>query len=794
MFSFSARHALGRFVSCLKPRFFLIAIGITRVSAQTSATSYAWSTYPTAETRLFFPTGVAVDPVGNVYASLIADHSLVKIAANGTVSTLAGLAGAKATTDGIGADARFSEPQGIAIDGTSTLYVAEFGSSTIRKISPSGNVLTLAGLAGVRGKNDGPPGTNRFSSPRGVAVDRIGNVYVTDSGNSAIRLITLDNHVQTVSGGTFGTRDSVGTIAQFMMPWGIAIDSAGNIFVTDTSANTVRKIAALSRISTTIAGTAGTKGSADGTGTAARFYEPTGLAIDAAGTLFLTDTQNHTIRRIGSDGQVTTIGGRPDAPAGADSGIGSAATFISPYAITVTSNGTIFVADNQGIRRGEPVRAPAISTQPVGLTVREGATATLTVTASGAPSPAYQWRLDGIPVEDAKSATLTLTPVRAWHAGAYTVVVTNSLGSVTSSVANLVVNSPPNFSVPPQPALIAPDGNAKLSATASGVGPFSYQWLRNGVSVVGATNATLVTDLFGSYALAATNAFGTSTSGTVRVEFPNRLINLSTSTNVGGPGGNTLISGIVVAGPPGVTKRLLIRAVGPGLTDFGVPNVLAQPVVSLFDQNGALIARNSGWATNPLSVYNDIAETASTVGAFPLAPGSGDSALLVYVARGNYSVSVESKNAGIAGRSLVEVYEVAEDTARLTNLSTRSQIGPGAELTVGFITDGKVSPKVLVRAIGPGLEQFGVSGVLKRPSLKIFRGSRLIATNAGWTNVSNPSEVEQTAIAVGAFPLARTAADSAVLLTLSANEGYTAEVSSADGAPGAALVEIYQVP
>ena len=101
---------------------------------------------------------------------------------------------------------------------------------------------------------------------------------------------------------------------------------------------------------------------------------------------------------------------------------------------------------------------------------------------------------------------------------------------------------------------------------------------------------------------------------------------------------------------------------------------------------------------------------------------------------------------------------------------------------------------MLVRAIGPGLEQFGVAGVLKRPNLKIFRGSRLVATNAGWTNVSNPSEVEQTAVAVGAFPLARTAADSALLLTLSANEGYTAEVSSADGAPGAALVEIYQVP
>ena len=794
MLLFPTRRCLPRLVSRLSPVLIFAVAVVRSVDAQTTATEYAWSTYPTPETRLYFPTGIAVDTADNVYASLITDHYVTKVATTGTVSTLAGLPGVKGTTDGVGGDARFSEPQGLAIDGTGTLYVAEFGSSTVRKISPGGNTLTLAGVAGVRGKTDGPPGTNRFSSPRGVAVDRIGNVYVADSANYAIRLITLDNHVQTVSGGTFGARDSVGTSTQYMQPWGIVIDPAGNIFVTDAVANTVRKISAVTRIVTTIAGTAGTKGSADGAGAAARFYEPTGITIDAAGTLFLTDTQNHTIRRVSADGKVTTIGGRPDAPARADSGIGSAATFIAPYAITVTSNGTLYVADHQGIRRGEPVRAPSISTQPLGLTVREGSTASLAVVASGAPSPTYQWRLDGVPIEDAKSATLTLSAASAWQAGAYTVVVTNSLGTVTSSVAKVVVNSPPNFSVPPQPALIGADGTAKLSATASGVGPFSYQWLRNGVPVAGATSSTLVTTLFGSYAVTATNPFGASTSGTVRVEFPNRLINLSTSTNVGGAGGNTLIAGIVVAGPPGASKRLLIRAVGPGLADFGVPNVLAQPVVSLFDQNGALIARNSGWATNPLSVYNDIAETASAVGAFPLAPGSGDSALLVYVARGDYTVSVESKSAGTAGRSLVEIYEVAEDTARLTNLSTRSQIGPGSELTVGFITDGKVSPKVLVRAIGPGLEQFGVAGALQRPSLRIFRGSRVIATNAGWTNAANPTEVEQTAVAVGAFPLARTAVDSALLLTLTANESYTAEVSSADGKPGSALVEIYQVP
>ena len=339
-------------------------------------------------------------------------------------------------------------------------------------------------------------------------------------------------------------------------------------------------------------------------------------------------------------------------------------------------------------------------------------------------------------------------------------------------------------------ALTAPR-NSPSRPTASG--PFTYQWLRNGNPVAGATQATFTAATAGNYSVAVTNAFGTSTTGAARVEYPSRLVNLSTSGVVDATA-PALVAGFVVNAPAGELKRLLIRAVGPSLTPFGVPDALPQTTVALLDQRGTVLVRNTGWATHSLPVYTDIANTAFSVGAFALSPGSGDSALLVDVPRGNYTVSVGAAGAVTAGRSLLEIYEVSDDAARLTNLSTRGQLGFGGGLTVGFVTSGAGEPKLLVRAIGPGLTQFGVAGTLSRPVLTLFNGSDRVATNTGWSSVANATQVEQAAAAVGAFPLARNSADSALLLTLVSGENYTAEVISADGTPGAVLIEIYQVP
>lgn len=778
-------------------RAFIVACGLatvfTGIAHAQVATAYAWSNYPNAETVLFNTTGVVVDADDNVYATLHADHTVVKISPAGVVTTLAGVAGLAGGADGVGGDARFNGPQGMTLGALGTLYLADDDNATVRRVAATGAVVTLAGGAGLHGKADGPPATARFGSPRGVALDAIGDVFVTDWANSSIRLITLDNHVQAVVGGTYGGRDGVGITAQFMRPWGIASDAAGNLYVTDSEAHTVRKIAAGSRITTTLAGSAGIAGSADGAGAAARFREPVAVAVDAAGVLFIVDGLNHTIRRIETDGQVTTIGGAADAPGALDNGVGGAARFFLPRAIAVTRTGTLYVADYLGIRRGEPVRTPAIATQPKGVTARENTRVSLTVVAAGSPAPAYQWRRNGVAVADATAATLTFAPVRAEHAGDYTVVVSNSLGSVTSAVATLVVEYSPKVASAPQPALIGSDGLATLSVTATGPGPLSYQWLRNGDPVPGATGATFVTGNYGNYSVAVTNAFGTSTTGAAPVRFPSRLVNLSANA-IAGPAGNALVAGFVVAAPAGEQRKLLLRAVGPTLARFGATDTLLQTTISLLDQRGTVLARNSGWATHPVDVYNEINDTARLVGAFPLLPGSGDSALLVDVPRGNYTVSLEPAGAA-GGRSLLEIYEVEEGAGRLTNLSLRSRLeGGGGTLAVGFVAFGTAAPKMLIRAVGPGLQPLGVTDAQARPVLTVFSDQSVIASNAGWATGPNVAQIEQAATAVGAFPLARTAADSALLLTLEPGGNYQVQVASADRSAGTVLIEIYQVP
>ena len=214
-----------------------------------------------------------------------------------TITTIAGQALVTGSTDGSGANARFASPQGIAVDRDGYIYVAD--QHTIRKISPypGSNVTTLAGLTGVTGSADGIGSNARFNWPRGVAVDGSGNVYVADWGNETIRKITPDGNVSTVAGsaGLYGWVDGAGGAARFGGPWGIAVDGAGNLYVAEVDSNVIRKITA-DGIVTTIAGTGYVAGSADGIGSAAQFSLPMGLAIDKFGNLFVADYGNCTIR------------------------------------------------------------------------------------------------------------------------------------------------------------------------------------------------------------------------------------------------------------------------------------------------------------------------------------------------------------------------------------------------------------------------------------------------------------------------------------------------------------------
>ncbi len=310
------------------------------------------------------PCGLAMDSAGNVYVPDYGDDTVRKVTPGGVVTTLAGLAGSPGSADGTSSAARFNGPSGAAVDSAGNVYVADWGNSTIRKVTPGGLVTTLAGLAGSSGTNDGTGSAARFNQPGGVAVDSAGNVYVADSYNYTIRKVTAGGVVTTLAGraGVFGSADGTGSAAQFDYPTGVVVDSAGNVYVADYDNDTIRKVTP-GGVVTTLAGRAGISGSADGPGSAARFNQPSWVALDGAGNLYVTDMYNDTIRKVTPGGVVTTLAGLAGSPGNAD-GTGSAAQFNWPYGVAVDSAGNLYVAefDNNTIRIGTANTCPDVPT------------------------------------------------------------------------------------------------------------------------------------------------------------------------------------------------------------------------------------------------------------------------------------------------------------------------------------------------------------------------------------------------------------------------------------------------
>jgi sugar lactone lactonase YvrE len=675
-----------------------------------------------------------------------------------TFSTLAGKARAQGLVDGTGDGALFHYPQWVAVDGNGNVYVADTYNESIRKITSTGVVTTFLNMSASALAVDSAgnlyiagDGITKISSSgvlttitsqmssggmplsaTGIAVGSDGLIYAADGPDDLVFTVSQLSGAANILAGfpqQFGNQNGTGTAAHFNDPTDVAVDANGNVFVTDTGNDTIRKIAP-GGVVTTFAGTAGTSGHVDGTGSGALFEGLNGIAVDANGNLLVTSADN-TIRECTSAGVVTTLAGTTNVSGSAD-GTGAAALFDNPIGIAVDATGDVFVADsfNDTIREryAAPYSQPSISTQPAAASVALGASATFTVAASGVPAPNFQWLFDGTTVAGGTNATLTVTNVQATNLGSYSVIVSSDAGSVTSNAATL--SSPGVTPIPPA----VPQATAFLS-------------------------------------------------------------NISTRAEVG-TGASIEIAGFVVTGPPGSTEQVLIRAVGEGLGNFQIVNWLSLPVLTLFDSGGTQIATNTGWSNN--SNAAQIAAVTASIGTFALSPpqvGFGDSALLLNLPPGSYTAQV-SGAAGGTGIALAEVYEVnGPGAAQFSNISTRASVSTGQAVAIGGITVGGTLPlKVLIRAVGPTLANFSVSGVLAAPSLTVVDSSgNTVATNAGWSTNANAAEIASETAAVGAFALPSGSADCAVLLTLNPGS-YTAIVSAPTGATGIALVEAYQAP
>ncbi len=402
-----------------------------------------------AAARFANPADVAVDAAGVIYVADAANHTVRKVTPAGNVTTLAGVAGVSGSNDGT-AGAQFNHPTGVAVDTAGNVFVADTNNNEVRKVTAAGAVTTLAGLAGTTGSADGSGSAARFNGPSGIVADAAGNLYVADTLNHTIRKITPGGAVSTIAGsaGTSGFANGTSSAALFHGPQGLALDAAGDLFVADTNNNAIRKLVIATSVVTTVAGQAGASGSTDGANSQAQFHFPSGVAVDAAGNIYVADTENSTLREIVPSGAVNTPAGQAGV-SGSTDGAGTAAAFAFPTGVAVDSSGNVYVADtnNDTIRLAVIPAAPAITQQPQGQTATAGTNVTFTVTATGKPAPTYQWYFNGVKLSSsfsssATGSTLSLGSVDSAEAGNYTVAVTNSSGTVTSNAATLTVNAP----------------------------------------------------------------------------------------------------------------------------------------------------------------------------------------------------------------------------------------------------------------------------------------------------------------------------------------------------------------
>jgi sugar lactone lactonase YvrE len=783
----------------------------------------------------------------------------------------AGTSGVTGTSDGAGTAAQFNNPTGLAVDGSGDVYVADTASSTIRKISAAGAVTTLAGVPGEPGSTDGVSTAAHFNYPQGVAVDSSGNVYVADTGNSTIRQISPSGSVTTLAGtaGSPGSADGTGAAASFGKPVAIVIDSSGNLFVEDYGAQNllIRKIAAGAVVTTPVSlpwnssmGTgssnlaidssnllylvtynplvgppatltvASASGVISSTGLLSSYgFEqfssvPTGMAFDQSGDMFATEgssifegtyatgpaitlqpqitisevdlaypqTETFAIISVAADslpGGVLTyqwlLNGNP-APLSYVPGYfyvpqpDSYVTLINPetvgtYTVLITDSylGGSIMSDGVAL---SPASGIVFNSQPQSRTVVVGQDVSLSVSMGGTFSPTnqwfptYQWTFNGAPIPDATGDYYQITNAQVSESGSYAVTVTGQGVSVTSQTAVLTVEPPFTLAGQPASQAVGAGASATFSVTATGTLAPSYQWTLNGAPIVGATAPSYtVSDAqapsSGAYAVTVTDQGSAVTSQSAF---------LTVTASSGGPVIGTQPQSYTTYPRGTVVLTVALSSSQAQASAAHTATDAASAVAYQWYFNGSALADGGGISGS---------QTAALV-----LSGAATQA-------GTYVCLIEDSAGSVLSQPSTLAVSAVTDIGRLIDVSCRAQAGRGADILIaGFVVGGSGasgSQSLLVRASGPALAPFDVAGTLPDPELQLYStssGSSLVATNTGW---AGNSEISSAAAAVGAFPWVDSASHDAALLETLTPGPYTANVTGEAGDSGVALAEVY---
>lgn len=631
---------------------------------------------------LNYPSGLAMDGGGNLFIADRSNHRIRKVATNGFITTVAGNGtGGSSNDGGMATNALLYYPGGIAVDSAENLFIADL-NNRIRRVDTNGIITTVAGNGSNGYSGDGGAATNAMLGyPYNVTVDGAGNLFFADYNNNRVRKVDTNGIITTVAGnGTNGYSGDSGaaTNAMLGLPYDVAVDTAGNLFIADYSNNRIRRVDTNGLI-TTVAGNGNYSYSGDGSAaTNAGLGNPRGVTVDGAGNLFLTDISANRIRRVDTNGIITTVaGGGLNNPG--DGGPAFVAALGALNGVTTDSAGNVFLADsgNNRIRRVATVTPPGlpdlslasvttnnigsysvvvsdsngsvtssvaalnmpafIVSSPQSQSVLVNGPVTFSAVAGSTEPLTYQWAFNGTNIDGATNSTLNLTSLQMSQTGAYSVVVSNPFGASTSSNAVLSV-LPFTINTQPKSQTVALSSAVSFSVTASGQGPFSYQWQFQNANLPGATNSTLVltnmqTSQSGVYAVVVSNIFGTVTSSNANLAVIGIVVwgsfnnGNSSLTNVPASATN------VIAMAAGDTHCLALKADGTvlawGGNSFGqtsVPLNLTNVVSVAAGSAHSLALRGDGtvalWGRVLLFGNSTVPPEATNVAALALGPGA----------------------------------------------------------------------------------------------------------------------------------------------------------------------------